>query len=146
MAVQTGPDKIRKTIYEQICKHIRQYRFETGGIIGVNEQRIICDFRFDNIISPAKYEYLPNTHYLNEIINSVWMEKNISFVGFVHSHLHTDNISQQDINYVREILKVNSFLEHILVGVINLEDKDDCIRWFLISMECVCDCIVNKIA
>lgn len=140
MDVQIGRDKslfLSKITHLQICSEIKKYPYESGGIIGTNSKGIITSFEFDKPYVISKHEYYPNISFLKNIINDKWLESKTAFVGFVHSHLHNYKISQQDIKYAREILTVNSFLNDILIGIINLSDNVDLVKWYLINKESV---------
>lgn len=135
MAVQIGKDKTMKMnedVFNEICTTLKKYRYETGGIIGIDENGIISVFQFDNIQNPKMYEYYPNTVFLNKIINSEWKEKNIKFAGFVHSHLHNCKISPNDIEYARLIIKSNICIENILIGILDLSMELNKLTWTLI--------------
>ncbi len=136
MAVQIGKDNtiyIQKDILDKIFLSIKQYNYETGGIIGVNKEGVIFAFQFDETQSLNPFDYCPNVDFLNQVINEKWTKQNIEFVGFVHSHLHNDTLSMQDIIYARDILKENSCLANILIGVINLCESDNQMEMYLVD-------------
>lgn len=136
MDAQIGKDNfllIKKDTFIQICSSIKKNHHETGGIVGTDSNGMITAFQFDKINNPELFEYYPNTSFLNNVINNIWSNVNVSFIGFVHSHLHNDCISQQDIDYGREILKENKFLSNILIGIIDLSKKTHCIKWYKID-------------
>lgn len=137
MAVRIGKDntiQIQKDVLNEIFLSIRQYNYETGGIIGVNERGVISAFQFDETLSSNPFEYCPNVDFLNQVIKEKWVNKNIKFVGFVHSHLHNDTLSMQDVIYARDILKENCCLENILIGIINLSVKENQMEMYLLDM------------
>ncbi len=128
MAVLIGKDntiQIKKDVLAEIFQEIKQYNYETGGIIGVNKKGVISAFKFDENLSSNQFEYCPNVDFLNQVINEKWAKQNIKFVGFVHSHLHNDTLSMQDVIYARDILKENCCLENIIIGIINLGESDN---------------------
>lgn len=132
MAVRIGKDNtihIKNDVFNEICKTLKYYRYETGGIIGADENGVISAFQFDNIQNPKMYEYYPNTDFLNRVINREWKEKNITFAGFIHSHLHNCKISQDDIKYARLILKSNTYINNILIGILDLSKDMNELTW-----------------
>ena len=138
MAVRIGRDntiQIKRDVLDEICLSIKPYKYETGGIIGINESGIISDFQFDETYSSNPFEYSPNVDFLNQVINGEWANKNIAFVGFVHSHLNNDTLSMQDVVYARDILKENSCLANILIGVINLDENKNYVEMYLVNMQ-----------
>lgn len=140
MAVQIGINNtifIRRETIDKIFLSIKQYFYETGGIIGVDEEGIVAAFEFDQYCSKNPHEYCPNVDFLNRIINKEWVSNNIEFIGFVHSHIDNCEISYQDIKYSREILDVNKSLESILIGVVNFGEESNEIMWYLVSQESV---------
>lgn len=132
MAVRIGKDntiQIKKDVLVEIFQKMKQYNYETGGIIGVNERGVITTFQFDKTHSFSPFEYCPNVDFLNHVINGKWANENIEFVGFVHSHLHNSEISQQDIDYAKQILKANKSLNNILIGIVDLSKTVDDLKW-----------------
>ena len=136
MAVLIGKDnsiQINEDVFNTICKTLKRYHYETGGIIGTNENGVVSMFQFDYIQNPNFYEYYPNIKFLNRVINEEWKNKSISFVGFVHSHLHNCEISKQDIEYARHILANNKSYNTIILGIVDLSKKSDFICWYSIE-------------
>lgn len=138
MVVQIGKDntiQIKKDVLNEIFLLIKQHNYETGGIIGVNKKGVISAFQFDETLSSNPFEYCPNVDFLNQVINKKWTKQNIKLVGFVHSHLHNDTLSNQDVIYAREILKENSCLNNILIGIINLDENKNHMEMYLLDMK-----------
>ena len=132
MAVQIGKDntlRIKEDVFNKICKTLKRYHYETGGIVGIDENGVISEFQFDDIQNPKMYEYWPNIKFLNRVINKEWKENNITFGGFIHSHLHNCEISQNDIKYARSILESNTNINNILIGVLDLSKNMNEITW-----------------
>ena len=135
MVVQIGKDKvvkIKKNISRKICRELQSHSYETGGIIGVNSEGVICEFQIDDIYRPCIHEYYPNVEFLNRIINSEWSKRDIRFVGFVHSHLNNDKLSRQDYIYGKRILDNNKMLNFLLLGIVNLSSYSPNIKWWVI--------------
>jgi len=120
-----------------------QHPCETGGIIGTDESGTIMAFQFDETRSSNPFEYCPNVEFLEEVINGAWEKENISFAGFVHSHLHNCEISPPDITYARDILMANPALNYIFLGIVILDRKTDFIRFFHISKNSMEECHVE---
>ena len=146
MVALTGQDKmhfIKESVFLSINSQIRAFHCESGGIVGFDQNGVIAAFQYDNVQSPKLYEYYPNTTFLNEVINGRWMDNEISFAGFVHSHLHNNQISPQDISYCREILNLNSFMEFVLAGIIDLSSKTDSVKWYEVLEDSVNECEIQ---
>jgi len=138
MAVQTGINNIihfRRETLDEMFSLIKRQAYETGGIIGVDDGGIISAFQFDKTCNSSPFEYCPNVDFLDRVINKKWAKRNIEFVGFVHSHLNNCEISQQDIEYARNILEENSCLESILIGVINLGENKNHMEIYFVNMK-----------
>ena len=136
MDVVIGKDntiQIKNDVLSEIFQKIKCYNYETGGIIGINENGIISSFQFDETPSSNPFEYCPNVDFLNQVINEKWAKENIEFIGFVHSHLNNSEISQQDIKYARQILANNKYLDFILLGIVDLSKKSNFICWYNIE-------------
>lgn len=139
---------ISDTVLSEMCNTISKYPRETGGIIGVNTSGEIIAFQFDQQSNLDLYEYHPDVNFLNEVINKKWAEKDIKFVGFVHSHMHNDALSQQDLVYAKEILNANEFLSDITLGIINLNSEKIRVKWYKVEKESVlqlCEYIVRGV-
>lgn len=123
---------------------MKRTKFETGGIIGASNN-IIDTFQLDESKFCKKYEYIPNIQYLSKIINNDWNRKNISFLGFVHSHLHNSKLSYEDIKYAREIIKANEKISEILLGVVDLSCVEDRIDMYAVEEKEVIECVTKII-
>ena len=148
MAVQIGKDKticIQSAVLDEIYLSIKQYRYETGGIIGIDERGVVSAFQFDKSSDSNPFEYSPNVDFLNHVINERWAKQNIRFVGFVHSHLHNCELSMQDIDYCRYIIGINAMISSMLIGIIDLS-KECNKKWYVVSKNGVievCDKNIN---
>lgn len=95
---------ILKDVYEKLLSYA-DLDYETGGVIGFSNG-IIIDLFLDTS-SKYKNEYHPNIDLLNKTIEN-WAIKEISFIGIFHNHLNGCSLlSDIDINYFREIIKLN---------------------------------------
>ncbi|MDO5478350.1 MAG: hypothetical protein Q4G23_04215 [Clostridia bacterium] len=138
MVAQTGANKtvkIQQEVFKEICSTLKQYRYETGGIVATDDNGVICKFCMDRITTPGLFEYVPDTAFLSEVINGDWQRQKLTFAGFVHSHPDNDIISSGDMAYGREILKVNRSLSRILIGVIDVSSDEDSIKWTFVGLD-----------
>ena len=78
--------------------------FETGGIIG-GENNIIIKFEFDEGTTlTSNQHYYPNVETLNACIEE-WQNDGIQFYGIVHSHLQQERaLSSGDRQYIQTIM------------------------------------------
>ncbi|MBE5924163.1 MAG: hypothetical protein E7271_06830 [Lachnospiraceae bacterium] len=83
--------------------------YETGGLIGMRENEC-TDFVFDKGILSDENTYIPDTHFLNDILKR-WNALGIDFCGLVHSHKNNPELSADDLKYAVEILKSNDLKE-----------------------------------
>ena len=142
MDVLTGANKpisIKKDVYYEICCLLKEHHYESGGIIGMKNDEV-AKFQFDSFASKKLFEYYPNTDFLEKIINESWSQNEVSFAGIVHSHLHNDNISQQDILYSRRIIEANRSITELRMGIVDLSKQNDLIRWYLVTRHSVSEC------
>lgn len=138
MDVRIGKDNIifiSRNVLNKIFSTIRQYGYETGGIIGINTNGEIVEFHFDKPYKPNLFEYCPNVCLLNQIINGDWKQNNIEFAGFVHSHLNNSEISQQDVKYVKSVLLTNKCISYIILGIVNLNVGKNFVKWYKLDRE-----------
>ena len=114
--------QITKNTYDDILKSLLNKRPEQGGIIGGSKGTIIDNFYYDeNPTCSSISSYIPNTRKLNEIINDVWKNKNIEFIGVIHSHLINNEISDDDMDFAKAILSSSSEIEYVLMGICTLD-------------------------
>lgn len=142
MVVLTGANKpisIKKDVYYEICRLLKEHHYESGGIIGMKNDEVV-KFQFDSFGSKKLFEYYPNTDFFEKIINENWSKNGILFAGIVHSHLHNGNISQQDILYSRRIIEANMSIAELLMGIVDLSKQNDLIRWYLVTRHSVSEC------
>lgn len=101
--------RIHTRVYEQIMYSMPSVPPESGGIIGMNQNGLICDVWFDKGIEcSGGMVYQPNIERMNEII-AAWQEKGIIFSGIFHSHRPGNEfLSLEDLSYVRAIMYESS--------------------------------------
>lgn len=106
---------ILESVYRELAFSLYSKDCEKGGIIGVVDG-IVMKFAADNFpIEASTKLYKPNIIKLNEIIDD-WSRKGIIFVGFVHSHLKGNSLSEQDVIFARNYMNRFSF-NRISMGV-----------------------------
>ena len=108
-----------------VLEEIRQkvYRPEMGGILGINENRIVTEFHFDNLGVTEDHRYIPNIITLNEII-CIWQSKQVEFIGFVHSHPKGRNkLSLIDIDCAKRIKESTNMQEILMLLYIPEEEQ-----------------------
>jgi len=97
---------ITEKVMHEILQTVGTLPCETGGILGASD-KTICEFAFDVHSSNSPISYVPNTSYLNTIVET-WLRRDIFFCGIVHSHSYGfRSLSEQDINYAKNIISVN---------------------------------------
>ncbi|WP_165067963.1 Mov34/MPN/PAD-1 family protein [Desulfovibrio sp. ZJ200] len=87
-----------------LCQIKKSLTFpEMGGILGINEQRIVTKYHFDSTGITTESRYTPDVEALNKVICE-WAKAKIEFIGFVHSHPKSESrLSSGDITYARRI-------------------------------------------
>lgn len=89
---------------------------EMGGILGINEQRIVTKFHYDSTGITTKIRYTPDVNALNKVIRE-WADAQIEFIGFVHSHPQSESrLSPGDITYAMRI-KESCMIPEILMVI-----------------------------
>lgn len=112
-------------IAEGVLDRIRQSLRvpETGGILGVNENRLVTEFHFDNTGVTTKRIYVPDTESLNEVIRE-WSLRGIEFAGFVHAHPpNKKTLSVVDIRYAEKIKRHCALSEILMLLYLPADDS-----------------------
>lgn len=112
---------IKKTVFTKIDKFFSTSKLEQGGIIGIKRDVI---FSFEEDIAPrfnSRKIYYPNTDYLERII-AKWETDRIIFGGMIHSHNINPSPSNEDIQYIQDILSINC-LSELLLGIFLKRDN-----------------------
>lgn len=96
---------IRDSVLQDILKCADTKPPESGGIIGINNNGIVCDYYHDfGIKTDRMCRYAPNTVVLNQVIAS-WKEMMIRIGGLYHTHYFgVSTLSKNDMNYISKIL------------------------------------------
>ena len=112
---------IEKSIIKEIKKTLRLP--EMGGILGIDNNRIVTKFYHDSTGTTTKTQYIPDVQRLNSILRQ-WATAEIRFIGFVHSHPKgKEKLSSCDLNYAKEIKKKCSLSEILMLLYIPDEEK-----------------------
>lgn len=96
---------------------------ETGGILGIDEKRLVTKFYNDSTGITRKFRYIPDVQSLNAVIQN-WAEVGIAFIGFVHTHRKgEEKLSPLDLEYAAKIKAQCSLSEILMLLYIPAEDK-----------------------
>lgn len=98
--------RIKKSIIESIKISVGNNVYESGGIIGGIDKKEICEFYYDEGIESNMSEYVPNTNLITNRMEE-WLQKGIDFLGIIHSHESNNCLSYADIDFARNIMRVN---------------------------------------
>ena len=123
MDLSTVQNKIRinSKVIDAIRENLRVS--EVGGILGIDENRIVTKFYNDSTGITTKLRYIPNVQKLNAVIQN-WAKENISFIGFVHTHPKgAEKLSSRDVEYAEKIKLQCSMSEILMLLYIPAEDK-----------------------
>lgn len=113
--------QICNTVIESIKENL--HLPETGGILGIDENRIVTRFYNDSTGTTTKSRYIPDVQKLNTVIQN-WAEENIAFIGFVHTHPKgSERLSSRDIEYAEKIKTQCSLSEILMLLYIPAEEK-----------------------
>lgn len=114
---------LKKNILKRIIKKIGKAPIESGGILGVKNNKI-CKFYYDRKEISSISEYIPNVNRLNNTIRK-WAKSDITFAGFVHSHANDYNKpSLGDKIYLENIIKNNVFIKKLLFPIVTVIEKE----------------------
>ncbi len=124
--------KIKSNTYSQIISFFNDSNKEQGGILGVNDQDVICAFYGDKTGCCTNDTYEPDIDTLNQVILE-WYNKNIYFIGLIHSHIGgCPKLSKTDINYALEIYNVMES-DAIIFPIVIKRNNSVCINNFKYS-------------
>lgn len=113
--------QIDKAVIDAIKENLRVP--EKGGILGIDENRIVTKFYNDSTGITTKLRYIPNVQKLNAVIQN-WAKENISFIGFVHTHPKgAEKLSPLDIEYAEKIKTKCALSEILMLLYIPAEEK-----------------------
>lgn len=114
---------ITKHLYQRIIDDHFSAEFETGGFIGV-ECGEICRYYFDRG-SGQEYsgKYRPISEKLDIVLSS-WEAEGIQLFGILHRHLNNlDELSFEDINFIRELFEMNEWLKTMYFPIVIPGDR-----------------------
>lgn len=113
--------RISDRVIDAIRKNLRVP--ETGGILGIDEKRLVTKFYNDSTGITTKSRYIPDVQSLNAVIQN-WAEVGIAFIGFVHTHRKgEEKLSPLDLEYAAKIKAQCSLSEILMLLYIPAEDK-----------------------
>lgn len=122
---------IAQEIKSEIENTIGALRYESGGLIGSSDGRVIDNFYFDLECNGSINEYLPNVRSLQCVLKE-WHVNNIVFLGVIHSHAFDSKLSDKDVLMARKIIETNEQIDSLLMPVFTL--KNQRITWYKVSM------------
>lgn len=130
--------KIFYSVYNRILDFFKNAPIESGGVIATDENNIICDFDFCAGHSDREFTIDPNV--FNPVI-SLWYEAGKNFAGIIHSHPNGLAIlSMRDREYAEKILRVNSFMCDIKMGIVTVNGSS-----VQLNLYCVCKSLCEEI-
>ena len=116
--------EIERKVFEQIIGFSSGLNYETGGFIGICNNRIRT-YYFDDGIR-QKEAYCPNKDIFYELIEE-WGQEGITAFGIFHTHLNGKlSLSGEDIRYINAIFESNADLEEMFFPVI-IPGKEICV-------------------
>ena len=105
---------IKENLYKKLLDCF-SFENEDGGILGGNNNEI-TEFYF--LKGDKEDIYDIDTQKFSKVCDE-WEKENISFMGFIHSHLGcSTKISVTDFNYVYHFMKSNNWLKSLLFFII----------------------------
>ena len=133
--------EIEKRLYDQVVHSASGLDYETGGFIGIRDNKV-CMWSFDKgIKSEQGGIYCPNKDHFHTIIRR-WEKEKITNLGIVHTHLNGNpKLSKEDIRYINSIFENNETLMEMVFPVI-IPDKSFHIYYAYRSDETI---LINKI-
>ena len=112
---------IENLVLAEIKKNLT--RPEMGGILGIDNSRVVMKFYHDSTATTTKTQYIPDVQRLNSILRQ-WAAAQIRFVGFVHSHPKgREKLSSCDLSYAKDIKEKCSLSEILMLLYIPDEKK-----------------------
>lgn len=113
--------KIRDSVLDEIKQSLT--RPEMGGILGIDNNRVVKKFCYDLTGTTTKTQYIPDVQRLNSILRQ-WATAEIRFIGFVHSHPKgKEKLSSCDLSYAKDIKEKCSLSEILMLLYIPDEKK-----------------------
>lgn len=116
--------EIQESILQQLTQTFLSNDYEQGFLLGSTsclEQLDCC-----HQVAPARASmqfYTPDANEVNKIIAN-WVEKNICFCGFIHSHVvEKKDLSQNDIEFAQ--LLFNAYQLPVLWFGLGIVEQDE---------------------
>lgn len=116
-----GGIAIDKQIFEDMvlqlraCEHNPRFR-ERAVILGA-ENGVITRLFVDAEGGSFPYYFRPAKESLEHVIR-FWARRKIKFVGLVHTHRNSLQLSREDLAFVRQFLTMNVNMEWFYLGVL----------------------------
>ena len=118
---------IRKDIFNNIIDSFDLID-EDGGILGCQDD-VITTFFFNK--GDNKDSYHIDIQLFSDVLDE-WEKDNISFAGFIHSHVDgKGEPSIYDLIYLRKFMKMNDELEEILFPIVYKKNDMKVIKFFV---------------
>ena len=98
--------RVSKSVIDIINNSISNQPYETGGILGSHDNKLIDEVVIDlpNHTNTRPCSYFPNVDFLNKNIES-WQNRDIFFIGIFHTHFGgAKNLSCGDKKYICAIM------------------------------------------
>lgn len=109
--------KIRKSLLDQILSSF-SFESEDGGILGGNASEIT---NYSISKGDNKDTFSIDENLFSHIVNE-WAQKDIEFLGFIHSHTNPcDKVSMLDYMYMMKFIEANPNLDKLLFGIATKE-------------------------
>ena len=98
---------IIREVYDYIINNVPDSKFECGGILGLNSEKIAVSIQLDmglHFRGMKICNYYPDVTMLNQCILE-WSKKDIVFGGIFHTHFsEIASFSEGDLEYIKKIL------------------------------------------
>ena len=109
--------KIRKSLLGQMLSSF-SFESEDGGILGGNASEIT---NYSISKGDNKDTFSIDENLFSHIVNE-WAQKDIEFLGFIHSHTNPcDKVSMLDYMYMMKFIEANPNLDKLLFGIATKE-------------------------
>lgn len=127
---------IKKEIYKRIINSFDLIN-EDGGILGYQDG-VIAAFFFDK--GKGKDSYQINVQSFSHILDE-WENNNISFAGFIHSHVDgKGEPSIYDLIYLKKFMKMNDELDELLFPIVYRKNDVKTIKFFVFKSNEFIEC------
>lgn len=125
--------RIFKKTEQEIIRSLGSKHYESGGLLGSNNNDVIDTFFYDEGRGESRTDYYPYVELWQEKL-AEWETSKIIFRGIIHSHVNDEKLSERDIEMAREIIRINS-LQSILMPVFLINRAE--IVWYDVGTDFV---------